>query len=98
MEITVHAAKRFAERVLGENIDNGRELARAYSLLSNLLANVVAGNYRRPIALPEFKGFKVIHEGNRAITILPKEWIEHRGKKRKKSFVDNDEFYGNYAA
>jgi ABC-type arginine transport system permease subunit len=74
MIITLHAAKRFLERVIGkvEFTEKDLELAKAY--LSKVFQNVVPNSVARSFALPGFENqFYVVHKHNAIITIIPKE-------------------------
>ncbi len=74
MIITLHAAKRFLERVIGkvEFTEKDLELAKAY--LSKVFQNVVPNSVARSFALPGFENqFYVIHKHNAIITIISKD-------------------------
>ena len=74
MIITLHAAQRFLERVIGktEFTNNDLELAKAY--LSKVFQNVVPNSVAKSFALPGFENqFYAIHRHNAIITIIPKK-------------------------
>ena len=73
MIITLHAAQRFLERVIGkaEITEKDLELAKAY--LTKVFKNVVPSSVAKSFALPGFENqFYVIHNHNAIITIIPK--------------------------
>ena len=73
MIITLHAAKRFLERVIGkvEFTEKDLELAKAY--LTKVFKNVVPSSVAKNFALPGFENqFYVVHKHNAIITIIPK--------------------------
>lgn len=73
MKVTFHATKRFLERVLHKTYYSQAELTNAKQLLEDIFISVVPGSYGRPFALPQYKGYKVIHRDNTVITIIPKK-------------------------
>ncbi len=73
MKVTFHATKRFLERVLHKTRYNQADITSAKQLLEDMFNTVVPGSYGRPFALPEYKGFKVIHRDNTVITIISKK-------------------------
>ncbi len=73
MKVTFHATKRFLERVLHKTRYNQADIMSAKQLLEDMFNAVVPGSYGRPFALPEYKGFKVIHRDNTVITIISKK-------------------------
>ncbi len=73
MIITLHAAKRFLERVIGKTqfTNNDLELAKAY--LIKVFQNVVPTGVAKSFVLPGFENqFYVVHKHNAIITIIPK--------------------------
>ena len=73
MKVTFHATKRFLERVLHKTRYSQADIMSAKQLLEDMFNAVVPGSYCRPFALPEYKGFKVIHRDNTVITIISKK-------------------------
>ena len=73
MKVTFHATKRFLERVLHKTRYSQADIVSAKQLLEDMFNSVVPGSYGRPFALPEYKGFKVIHRDNTVITIISKK-------------------------
>ena len=74
MIITLHAAQRFLERVIGKIEFTENELVMAKNYLSKVLKNVVPNSVAKTFALPGFENqFYVIHKNNAIITIIPKE-------------------------
>ena len=73
MTITLHAAQRFVERVIGKAEYTKQDLQLAIKYLDKTLKNVVPNSVARSFALPGFENkFYVIHNHNAIITIIPK--------------------------
>ena len=75
MEVTLHAAKRFLERVVGKREYTRYDLHYAQRYLYHQLARVIPGSYARPFGLPGHKGYKVIHQDGKVLTVVPREWV-----------------------
>ena len=74
MIITLHAAKRFLERVIGKAEFTTKDLELANAYLTKVFQNVVPTSVAKRFALPGFENqFCVIHKHNVIITIIPKE-------------------------
>ena len=72
MKVTYHATKRFLERVLHKAGYSRQEFYETKRKLEEMFMSVVPGSYARSFALPNYKGYKVIHQGNTVITIIEK--------------------------
>ena len=73
MIITLHAAQRFLERVIGKAEYTKQDLQLAMKYLDKTLKDVVPTSVARSFALPGFENqFYVIHNHNAIITIIPK--------------------------
>lgn len=73
MIITLHAAKRFLERVIGKTEFTSKDLELAKAYLSKVFKNVVPNSVAKSFALPGFESqFYVVHKHNAIITIIPK--------------------------
>ncbi len=72
MKVTYHATQRFLERVLNKAKYTKDEFYETKRQLEELFENMIPGSYARSFALPGYKGFKVIHQENRVITIIEK--------------------------
>ena len=81
MKVTYHATKRFLERVLHKARYTREEFYSTKQLLEDMFLNVVPGSYARSFALPEYKGYVVVHQDNTVITILEKDQA-YRKKQR----------------
>lgn len=74
MTITLHAAQRFLERVIGKLDFTNEDLIFAKEYLAKVFKNVVPTSVARSFALPGFENeFFVIHKYNTIITIIPKK-------------------------
>ena len=81
MKVTYHATKRFLQRVLKKERYTREEFLHMKRELEEMFASVIPGSYTRPFALPDFKGYVVVHQGDTVITILEKD---HRYKLSQK--------------
>ena len=72
MRITVHAAKRFLERVMNKSNYTVIDVDFTLRYLTKLFVDVVPGSRYRPIIIPGFENFQAIYQENTIITILPK--------------------------
>ena len=73
MIITLHAAKRFLERVIGKAEFTTKDLELANAYLTKVFQNVVPTSVARRFALPGFESqFCVVYKNNTIITIIPK--------------------------
>ena len=74
MIITLHAAQRFLERVIGKSEFTNKDLEQSKMYLGKVFKNFVPNSVAKSFALPGFENqFYVIHRHNAIITILPKE-------------------------
>jgi hypothetical protein len=74
MIITLHAAQRFLERVIGKTQFTTQDLEQSKIYLDRVFKNCVPNSVAKSFALPGFENqFYVIHRHNAIITILPKE-------------------------
>ena len=76
MKVTFHATKRFLERVMHKVRYTQKDVHEAQKYLEEMFGSVVPLSYSHPFALPQHKGFKVIHRDNIVITIIPKKWTK----------------------
>ena len=81
MKVTYHATKRFLQRVLKKEHYTMQEFYQMKKQLEKLFAGIIPGSYTRPFALPNYKGYVVVHQGDTVITILEKD---HRYKMSQK--------------
>ena len=87
MKVTYHATKRFLQRVLKKENYTRAEFYQMKLQLEEMFLSVVPGSYKRPFALPEHKGYVVVHQDNTVITILEKDQHYRKTHKQKrKSF------------
>jgi hypothetical protein len=84
MKVTYHATKRFFQRVLKKNHWTQDEFYVMKQQLEEMFLSVVPGSYRRPFALPKYKGYVVVHQDNTVITILEKDERYRKMHKSKK--------------
>ena len=82
MKVTYHATQRFLERVLHKVKYTKNEFNETKRQLEDIFLNVVPGSYARSFALPEHKGYVVVHQDNTVITILDKKRIKIRKGRR----------------
>ena len=82
MKVTYHATQRFLERVLNKNKYTKNEFYETKKQLEKLFLHMIPGSYARPFSLPGYKGFRVVHQENCVITIIPKNKTKNRFKKR----------------
>ena len=74
MNITLHAVKRFLERVIGKVEFTEKDLKLAKAYLTKVFQNVVPTSVARRFALPGFESqFCVVYKNNTIITIIPKD-------------------------
>ena len=83
MNVTYHATKRFLERVLHKVKYTKEEFYATKKFLEGMFINVVPGSYARSFALPEYKGYVVVHQDNTVITILKKDQRYKKSLRRK---------------
>jgi hypothetical protein len=81
MKVTFHATKRFLQRVLKKDRWTMQEFYEVKQQLEEIFMSVVPGSYTRPFALPNFKGYVVVHQDNKVITIMEKD--QHFRKKSR---------------
>ena len=81
MEITLHAAKRFVQRVLKKEHYNFTDIKRAKKLLQKLFTNLVT--HRHYVPMPNCKGYVGVIQNNVLVTILQKD---SQWRKKQKSF------------
>jgi hypothetical protein len=73
MKVTYHATKRFLQRVLKKDRWTMQEFHQVKQQLEEMFMSVVPGSYARFFALPQYKGYVVVHQDNTVITILEKD-------------------------
>ena len=74
MLITLHAAQRFLERVIGKTQFTNQDLEQSKIYLDRVFKNFVPNSVAKNFVLSRFENqFYVIHRHNAIITILPKE-------------------------
>jgi len=84
MKVTYHATKRFLQRVLKKEHWSREEFFIVKQHLEEMFMSVVPGSYRKPFALPNFKGYVVVHEGDTVITILEKNQRYRKSHRQKR--------------
>ena len=84
MKVTYHATKRFLQRVLKKEHYSRREFHQMKEQLEEMFLCVVPGSYTRPFALPEHKGYVVVHKDNTVITILEKDQHYRKSHRQKR--------------
>ena len=72
MKITIHAAKRFLERVMSKETYTCLDVDFAIRFLEKVLIDVVPTGSATSFALPSFENYKVIYKEGSVITIIPK--------------------------
>lgn len=73
MQVTVHAAQRFLERVMSQTNYTYQEVDMTLEFLEKILKDVVVTSKVKHFVLPRFKNFRVVYCENTAITIVPKD-------------------------
>ncbi|MBD3795921.1 MAG: hypothetical protein IE881_08345 [Epsilonproteobacteria bacterium] len=73
MQVTVHAAQRFLERVMSKTNYTYQDVCMALEFLEKTLRDVVVTSKVKYFVLPGFKNFRVVFRENTAITIIPKD-------------------------
>lgn len=73
MQVTVHAAQRFLERVMSQTNYTYQEVGMTLEFLEKILKDVVVTSKVKHFVLPGFKNFRVVYCENTAITIVPKD-------------------------
>ncbi len=87
MKVIYHATKRFLQRVLKKENYTRAEFYQMKQQLEEMFLSVVPGSYARTFALPQYKGYVVVHQDNTVITILEKDQHYRKSHKQKrKSF------------
>jgi len=91
MRVSVHATKRFLQRVLKKESYTSKELRDIYFYLNEMIKNIIPRSYRGYCAFPGNSNFVIAYQENTATTILPKEYIKEEvmyseGKLSKKEF------------
>jgi len=82
MEITIHAAQRFLERVMKKEKFSKKEVFDAKKLLNGLFANVIT--HRRYVVVPGFSSYVGVVKNNKLITILDKKFFKFATNERRK--------------
>ncbi len=90
MKVTYRATKRFLQRVLKKEHCTREEFYRMKRELEKMFASVIPGSYTRPLALPDFKGYAVVHQGDTVITILEKDHRYKLSQKRWNQHFNKD--------
>ena len=73
MQVTVHAAQRFLERVMSQTNYTYQEVGMTLEFLEKILKDVVVTSKVKHFVLPGFKNYRVVYRENTAITIVPKD-------------------------
>ena len=82
MEITIHAAQRFLERVLKKEKFTKKEVFDAKKFLDGIFANVIT--HRRYVVVPGFSAYVGVVKNNKLITILDKKIFKFATNERRK--------------
>lgn len=82
MKITMHAAQRFLERVMGKENYNGFDIVFAKKYLERLLHDIVPTGCVTSFVLPHFKKYRAIYKEGNIVTIVPKERDAQKARKR----------------
>jgi len=72
MEISIHAGKRFLERVMKREKYTCLDVDFAIRYLERALSNVVPNSSNKHFVLPDFQQYKAIYRQNTVLTIIPK--------------------------
>jgi len=72
MKVSIHAGKRFLERVMAKETYTCFDVTFAIEYLEKLLQDVVPTSRSTQFVLPGFENFKVIYCDGNVITIIPK--------------------------
>ncbi len=72
MKITVHAAKRFLERVMNKSTYTCIDVDFTIRYLDKILVDIVPTSYAKPFVIPGFENYKAIYRDNTIITIISK--------------------------
>ena len=83
MKVTIHAAKRYLERVLKKDSYSKKELYETFVYIKNPFKDIVTTTYKGFCPLPDNPNFVIAFEENRANTILPKEYLKEYVKAKK---------------
>ena len=75
MKVSIHAGKRFLERVMSKDTYTCFDVSFAIEYLEKTLSDVVPTGRSTQFALPGFENFKVVYKDNTAVTIIPKGYI-----------------------
>lgn len=72
MKVSKHATQRFLERVMNIKECTDEDFIKTKKYLTKIFEGIIPSSYSRPFSLPEFGDFKVIHQDNIVVTIVPK--------------------------
>ncbi len=72
MKVSVHAARRFLERVINKNDYNYFDVGKTIKYLERVFKDVVPNSANKHFAVPGFKNFKAVYCQNTIVTIVPK--------------------------
>lgn len=73
MIITLHAAQRFLERVIGKTEFTNKDLEFTKAYLTKIFKDVIPTGVAKKFVLPGFENqFIVVYKHNAIITIIPK--------------------------
>jgi len=72
MKITIHAAKRFLERVMSKENYTCLDVDFAIRFLEKVLRDVVPTGSATSFVLPSFENYRVIYKEGSVVTIIPK--------------------------
>jgi len=72
MRVSIHAGKRFLERVMTKATYTCFDVEFAIEYLEKLLRDVVPANSTTHFVLPGFENFKAVYREGNIVTIIPK--------------------------
>jgi len=72
MKVSVHAGKRFLERVMNRSTYTCLDVDFAIRYLERALSSVVPNSSSKHFVLPDFQEYKAIYRQNTIVTIIPK--------------------------
>ncbi len=72
MEISIHASKRFLERVMNKTSYTYLDVDFSKRYLERLLYDVSPNSCYKYFVIPGFSQYKAIHRDNILVTIIPK--------------------------
>jgi len=72
MNISIHAAQRFLERVMSKDTYTCIEVDFTMRFLKKLLQDVVPTSANKHFVIPGFESYRAIYRQNTIVTIIPK--------------------------